>query len=418
MRTLLAASLLQSRFWVKSLTVLHKTSASPAWAISSSSSTARWRASASTRRRGATRSTALPGAPCREACAAIAARAEALTVVVEGAGGHFSAGADIAEFETVYRDAAATRDYVDAMQAALGALAALDRPTIAAIEGSAIGGGLAVALCCDLRFAADDAHLAAPPAKLGLLYGPVETSRLVALIGPARAKDLLFSGRRVAPAEALAIGLVDRVVPAAALKASVEDYAAALAAAQPALDPRRQARSSTRSPPAWRSTARRSAKRSRTRRSARISAKAAPPSSPSARRASPSAARPSRSPEAQSSFDSGIAEVGAPSMSSGGSTGGGAGLTSKATGGGIAAEGPCRSSGPASGRMRRGRRPSARRDRAPAAGRRAGRAAVAGRAAGSAGNSGAGRSRSSRASPGRDGNGCSGRRRRRARARW
>jgi enoyl-CoA hydratase/carnithine racemase len=163
-----------------------------------------------------------------EACAAIAARAEALTVVVEGAGGHFSAGADIAEFETVYRDAAATRDYVDAMQAAFGALAALDRPTIAAIEGSAIGGGLAVALSCDLRFAADDSHLAAPPAKLGLVYGPIETSRLVALIGPARAKDLLFSGRRVAPAEALAIGLVDRVVPAAALKASVEDYAAAL----------------------------------------------------------------------------------------------------------------------------------------------------------------------------------------------
>jgi enoyl-CoA hydratase/carnithine racemase len=163
-----------------------------------------------------------------ETCAAIEARAEALAVVVEGAGGHFSAGADIAEFETVYRDAAATRDYVDAMQSALGALAALDRPTIAAIDGSAIGGGLAVALSCDLRFAADDAVLAAPPAKLGLVYGPIETSRLIALVGPARAKDLLFSGRRVAPAEALAIGLVDRVVPAAALEACVEDYAAAL----------------------------------------------------------------------------------------------------------------------------------------------------------------------------------------------
>jgi enoyl-CoA hydratase/carnithine racemase len=164
-----------------------------------------------------------------EAWAAIAARADALVVIVEGAGGHFSAGADIAEFDVVYRDAEASRDYVDAMQAALSALAALDRPTIAAIEGSAIGGGLAVALCCDLRFAADDAILAAPPAKLGLVYGPVETSRLVALIGPARAKDLLFSGRRVAPTEALAIGLVDRVLPAAALHASVEDYAAELA---------------------------------------------------------------------------------------------------------------------------------------------------------------------------------------------
>jgi len=187
---------------------------------------ARLRFNAPARRNALNRATwrALPSA-----CRAIAANADALVVVVEGAGGHFSAGADIAEFDAVYRDAEATRDYVDSMQAALSALATLDRPTIAAIEGSAIGGGLAVALSCDLRFVADDAQLAAPPAKLGLVYGPVETSRLVALVGPARAKDLLFSGRRVAPTEALAIGLVDRVVPAAALMATVDDYAATLA---------------------------------------------------------------------------------------------------------------------------------------------------------------------------------------------
>jgi enoyl-CoA hydratase/carnithine racemase len=187
---------------------------------------ARIRFNAPTRRNALNRAMwrALP-----QTCATIAARAEALVVIVEGAGGHFSAGANIAEFDAVYRDAESTGDYVDAMQAALGALASLDRPTIAVIEGSAIGGGLAAAICCDLRFAADDAILAAPPAKLGLVYGPVETSRLVALIGPARAKDLLFSGRRVAPAEALAIGLVDRVVPAAELHGAVETYAAALA---------------------------------------------------------------------------------------------------------------------------------------------------------------------------------------------
>jgi enoyl-CoA hydratase/carnithine racemase len=187
---------------------------------------ARIRFNAPARRNALNRATwrALP-----EACATIETRAEALVVVVEGAGGHFSAGADIAEFDVVYRDAAATRDYVDAIQAGLAALASLDRATIAAIEGSAIGGGLAVALACDLRFAADDAHLAAPPARLGLLYGPIETSRLVALIGPARAKDLLFSGRRVAPAEALAIGLVDRIVPAAELHSAVETYAAEIA---------------------------------------------------------------------------------------------------------------------------------------------------------------------------------------------
>ncbi len=150
---------------------------------------------------------ALPGI-----CAAIEARADALVVVVEGAGGHFCAGADISEFDEVYRDALATRDYVDAIQDGLSALAALDRPTIARLSGVAVGGGLALALCCDLRFCADDAHLAITPAKLGLVYGHVETRRLVELVGPARAKDLLFSGRRVEPAEALAIGLVDRLV--------------------------------------------------------------------------------------------------------------------------------------------------------------------------------------------------------------
>ena len=166
-----------------------------------------------------------------DACAAIAARAEALVVTVEGAGGHFSAGADIGEFDAVYRDAAATRDYVDAMQAGLAALASLDRPTVAALAGAAVGGGLAAAICCDLRFAADDAHLAITPARLGLLYGPIETGRLVALVGPARAKDLLFSGRRIDPAEALAIGLVDRVTPAAELHGAVATYAAELAGA-------------------------------------------------------------------------------------------------------------------------------------------------------------------------------------------
>jgi len=162
-------------------------------------------------------------------CAAIEARSDALVVVVDGAGGHFCAGADISEFAEVYRDALATRDYVDAIQHGLSALAALDRPTIAALSGAAVGGGLGLALCCDLRFCAEDAYLAITPAKLGLLYGHVETRRLVELVGSARAKDLLFSGRRVDPGEALAIGLVDRVVPAEELQGHVSAYAETLA---------------------------------------------------------------------------------------------------------------------------------------------------------------------------------------------
>jgi enoyl-CoA hydratase/carnithine racemase len=167
---------------------------------------------------------ALPGL-----CAEIAAASEALVVIVEGSDGHFCAGADIGEFETVYRSQEATRDYSDAIQDGLKALIALDRPTIAAMRGNAIGGGLALALCCDLRFCADDAFLAITPAKLGILYGFVETRRLVQTIGPARAKDLLFSGRRIACAEALAIGLIDRLVEPQRLEAATLAYAIELA---------------------------------------------------------------------------------------------------------------------------------------------------------------------------------------------
>jgi enoyl-CoA hydratase/carnithine racemase len=161
--------------------------------------------------------------------AEIEARADVAAVVVEGLGGHFSAGADISEFDEVYRDARTTRDYNQAIQNALKALASLDRPTLAILEGAAIGGGLALALACDLRFAAADAHLAIPPAKLGLLYGETETRRLVALVGPARAKDLLFSGRRIAAQEALAIGLVDRVLPVGQVESAALDYGRSLA---------------------------------------------------------------------------------------------------------------------------------------------------------------------------------------------
>jgi enoyl-CoA hydratase/carnithine racemase len=157
-------------------------------------------------------------------CARIEASA-ALVVIVEGAGGHFCAGADISEFDEVYRDSAAARAYIDAIQTALNALAALDRPTIARIEGNCIGGGMALALACDVRFCADDALLAITPARLGLVYGFAETKRLVEAVGPARAKDLLFSARDIAPAEALAMGLVDRAVAPNELWGAVMAYA-------------------------------------------------------------------------------------------------------------------------------------------------------------------------------------------------
>jgi len=164
-----------------------------------------------------------------ELCRRIEASPDALVVIVEGEGTHFSAGADITEFAAAYRDEETTRAYLQSIQEALSALIALSRPSLAALRGNAIGGGLALGLCCDLRFCAEDALIAITPAKLGLLYGFVETRRLVDLVGPARAKDILFTGRRLGAAEALAIGLVDRTVPTVQLNEAVTGYAMELA---------------------------------------------------------------------------------------------------------------------------------------------------------------------------------------------
>jgi len=160
--------------------------------------------------------------------AAIEAREDLMVALVEGEGAHFSAGADIAELGEVYRDPAATRDYGDAVQDGLKALMGLDRPTIAVIRGVAIGAGLGLALACDLRFCAADAHLAVTPAKLGLVYGHAETRRLTELVGPSRAKDLLFTARRIETDEALAIGLIDRRIETA-LQETALGYARGLA---------------------------------------------------------------------------------------------------------------------------------------------------------------------------------------------
>jgi enoyl-CoA hydratase/carnithine racemase len=158
-------------------------------------------------------------------CAEIEDHPEIDAVIVEGAGTHFCSGADISEFDKVFGDLESARDYLGAIESALSSLSHLDRPTLAKIRGSAVGGGLAVALACDLRFAAEDAFLAVPTAKLGLIYGVIETRLLVELVGAAAAKDLLFSGRSVTPGEALSLGLINRCVPDASLDQEAEGQA-------------------------------------------------------------------------------------------------------------------------------------------------------------------------------------------------
>jgi enoyl-CoA hydratase/carnithine racemase len=169
-------------------------------------------------------------------------RRDVAAVVVYGGEKVFAAGADIKQM----RDMSYT-DMVDrsgALQSSLSAVARIPKPTVAAITGYALGGGMELALCCDFRVCADDAKLGQPEILLGIIPGAGGTQRLPRLVGPARAKDLIYSGRFVDAAEAVAIGLVDEIVPAgevyAAARRRVERYvggpAYALRAAKEAID--------------------------------------------------------------------------------------------------------------------------------------------------------------------------------------
>jgi enoyl-CoA hydratase/carnithine racemase len=151
-------------------------------------------------------------------------------VLLTGAGGHFSAGADISEFSTTYgtpADARATNDLIESVRSAI---TNLPKPTIAVVPGLAVGAGCGLAMACDLRFVAAEARFALPPARLGAAYPFPGIRQLVGLVGPARAKDMLYSGRLVDADEALRIGLADRVCPAEALLAETISYVESVAA--------------------------------------------------------------------------------------------------------------------------------------------------------------------------------------------
>ena len=153
---------------------------------------------------------------------------------VRGAGREaFASGADISEFERVRADGAAARRYSHAVEAADRALAAFSRPTIAMIQGFCVGGGLQVALACDLRFAGRTARFGITAARLGIIYGLTSTRRLLETVGPSHARDLLFSGRLVGIEEAQAMGLVNVACDPDALEAEAYAYARRLAEQAP-----------------------------------------------------------------------------------------------------------------------------------------------------------------------------------------
>jgi enoyl-CoA hydratase/carnithine racemase len=145
----------------------------------------------------------------REAADALTAEPPG-AVVVTGGDRAFAAGADISEFG----GPAEAREVGGLFRDAMGAVAAIPRFTIAAITGVALGGGCELALACDWRICADNARLGQPEILLGIIPGGGGTQRLPRLVGAARAKEIILTGRQVKAAEALAIGLVDELVPA------------------------------------------------------------------------------------------------------------------------------------------------------------------------------------------------------------
>ncbi|MGI5340155.1 enoyl-CoA hydratase/isomerase family protein [Streptomyces sp. CA-181903] len=164
----------------------------------------------------------------RELAEELTHRADVRAVVLWGGEKVFAAGADIKEMRDMDHPAMIARSR--SLQDAFTAVARIPKPVVAAVTGYALGGGCELALCADFRIAADNAKLGQPEILLGLIPGAGGTQRLPRLIGPSKAKDLIFTGRQVKADEALAIGLVDRVVPAAEVYEQAHAWAARLAA--------------------------------------------------------------------------------------------------------------------------------------------------------------------------------------------
>jgi enoyl-CoA hydratase/carnithine racemase len=159
---------------------------------------------------------------------------EVRVVVLSGAGGKaFVSGADVSKFEEERSGAEAVAHYNATTARIYAKLHTFAKPTIAQITGSCVGGGVALAVCCDLRICGQSSRFGIPAAKLGLGYGFGGLQRLVHLIGPAFAKEMFFTARLFSAAEAYEMGLVNRVVPDDQLESYVTEYARTITANAP-----------------------------------------------------------------------------------------------------------------------------------------------------------------------------------------
>jgi enoyl-CoA hydratase len=155
-------------------------------------------------------------------------------IVLTGAGGRaFVSGADISKFESERASADAVLEYNAAVDRFSQALGECSKPTIAMIRGYCLGGGVGIAVCCDLRIANEAARFAVPAAKLGLGYGYANVRRIMDLVGPQFATEMLLTARQFDAAQAERIGLVNHVVPDPEIESYVSDLAAMIAGNAP-----------------------------------------------------------------------------------------------------------------------------------------------------------------------------------------
>lgn len=155
-------------------------------------------------------------------------------LVVSGSGERaFVSGTDISQFPAFLGNPQAGIEYEERIDRVVGRLEAVRKPTLAAVRGFAVGGGMTIAIACDLRIAAENARFGIPVIRLGNCLSMKNYARLVALIGPARAKEMIYTARHVDAREAHAWGLVNEVAPVEALPGRVRELAEAIAAAPP-----------------------------------------------------------------------------------------------------------------------------------------------------------------------------------------
>jgi len=169
-----------------------------------------------------------------DAAQAVAEDPEARVVLVRGEGQSFCAGIDLTAFGDLMRGSAdVLREFIVVAQRPFGLLASMPKPTVAAVQGHALGAGFQLALACDLRLAAEGASFGMLELNFGIIPDLSGNHRLAALVGPSRSKELIWTGRRFDAEEAERLGVVNRVVPAEALEKEADELAATLKARAP-----------------------------------------------------------------------------------------------------------------------------------------------------------------------------------------